>query len=817
MASSIVRCNDVVYNPDDLEGVRGNLGYSGRLTLEQWEVGTPRGVAISQNVLITYTAGITFTASINVYSKFASLECPGLWVDITFTFRDISDVNIGTSTKTVQYAGCTLTKDDLGNTTDVQGMWTNVAHSDTCPAGTHSIDLEFFFYQKEILLLEKAYVDAIEGETKNPISYVDTYAMFDRELLGIQGITVGEFGSYLMGATRHKLGTLAAKHDHKQEGKLVKVCGGSDKDSGHPMNVLLRLLMTRKTGVNLYDPATHKYDKGDGYGLGFSKYDDTPDDDSTNTVVDVAAIEAVREATPGLLCEFRLTQGIGTSNTSNFKDWVEEQIMRPFGMRWSPGKDGKISVTRLDNCFLDQERRGTMASGIFTPDAAPGWYANCWQKTPALYLWVKDTNQTYVISSNTSSTITVASPPPDGVYVCAVLPKAAVQPSPSAVGYPYVAVIGTRDMEGLPLIDYNTEVINRISWKFDYDPSNTVDSRHTTKHLSLVDYDEGSFWGDTFHDGPNSSFSRYEDQNLDYNSQGLRGVGASKFANGYNLNGNKVARMTSYDCLRRWREQVPRIKFTVGIKFVYLEAGDIIRVQHSLVRDYRNGLVGLDKIMQITTVRYEYANKKMTIEGYSLSDVLSPPLMPPITFPTIYQHYMNIRHPPLNVIENLKVHDYPFHVSNLFFVRQTYGAIDAVDAKHRKWKEGPLGLVVPDFPGYRHTNVYVSSDNITYRKIAETNEPFVFFAWEADNDQGFADPLYVKFSYSSNSYDPVTGEYQESALCPNTAADSVAIEPYPSGKQGVDLGVRNEASAQMQMAERLNKGRLYSKLGNGVD
>jgi hypothetical protein len=802
--------------------LNGNVvpNFAAKLRLEKYDE-TSRGVKMSQISNVVYAAGLGLTVGCHIKDKEASVSAPGVHCTFTFTFKSATaggGTTLSTVTETFLNMGCDIEwNDDQTAPVAVEKEWSAPCLFADVPVGTNSVIIEAFFYQVYSAVKEKVFVDAFFATTKSANAYLDSWLNIDREIMGFTGFHSGERETYFTGITRGELGTLRQKHSKGAKGNILKVIGGSTSDAGHPLNVLLRLLMTRNTGSNTYDVANHHYDKGDGYGLGLAAYGN----DLTNTVVDVASIEALRAKTPNYLCEFRLLQGI-----KNFKEWAEVEIMRPFGYRWSPGKDGMISASRLDTLFLDQERAGTFSTGgVFTPTVAPEWWyvgaGNAqWIKSPNVYLWVKETNLTYPITASNATTVTATGAPTSGAYTCAIVASAAVQPSATAVGYPYVAAFNERDLDSEPEIGYLYDIYNRLTWAFDYDPSNTVDNRQSSKHLSLVDYDESSFWGQTYHDGATSSVSKYGDKYMDFKSAGLRGVGASRFANGYNLNGNRVARQVSYDLIRRWREQVPQIKFnTNNLAYMYVDVGDYIRITYPKCRDPRLGTIILDKVCQVSNVRHDYNQKKITIEAQSLSDITSPPLVAPLTFPTIQDYYISTKHPPLEVIKNLKIRDYPFFVNNLYFVRQTYGATSADDARTRKWKVNQTtGLWVPDFSGYRHTNVYVCETvGGTYRKVAETNEPFIFFAWESDDKGKTAPSLYVKFSYSSNSYDPVTGEYQESSLYPSSPSDVVKLEPYKKGRMGINMKIRHDNFFQVRMAERQNNMRLYSKLHGTVE
>lgn len=805
--------------------VKSDADYAAKLTLDRWEAGTERGIKFAQrSEAFTYEAGLHYSFGAQIYCLEGAVDQPGVTVVITITFSDSTVV-----TQTFTNQGVKITKNAEGLIMSAEAEWTTPSLLAVVPLTATYADCELYVYQDCISEMHGVIVDSFTANLKNTIAYQDTYLQIDREIIKTDGLIVSEgySGFMLPSDARGQHGTLKARHKHKAEGYIIKVLGGQSKDAGHPLNILLRLLMTTGSGINDYDPASHKYDAGDGFGRALRTRVCDPrvtNDDRDNIVVDVAAIEALRDETmlgyDAFRAEFRFK-----GQVDDFKNWAEEELMRPFGYRWALGTEGRISVARISPLFLDQERAGVMASGVFTPTVDPHWYTNLWYRTPAVFLWVKELNQTFTITACSVTAITISSPPPDGNYTCAILPKA------KSDTYPYCATIEERDFEGIPMLSYNTDIVNQITWKIDHDAGDTVDTRTNTKYLTTEVYDESSFWGIDFRDGNASSKHFYEVKNMDIKASGMRGAGASRFANGYNLNANNVCRKVTFDLIRIWRSQLPNVNGAVSLKHVGVDVGDFVRVKHSKVWDWKTGVMGIDKICQLEKFQHDLMKKKVDINGRSVSDLDCPPLLPPFTFPTLYQNFCSVKHPPIEVFKSLKIHDYPFFIGNIYFLRQNFTAIDANDAKTRTWnKHRTLGLWTPqdeiDYQNnignvtpnwWRHTNVYISSDGINFVKIAETRETYIFFAWEADDQSDTNDSLYIKFSYSSFSYDPVTGGYQESALCPSNPSEQTAIDKYPNGKAGMDMGWRRDDWAQLRAMERRAKMRRYSKLGGTME
>lgn len=686
----------------------------------------------------------------------------------------------------------------------VPACWEPFAATFTVPVDAATVDVHYFIKQ-DLLASLNCGIDVCYVSKISTVGSTDEYLYIDREIIGFSHLSQdpvkGGLSFFLEPPSpRGQLGSWPADHKIETVGRILKVVGGASKAEGHPLNILMRLLVTTEEGV-----ANGPYDVQDGYGLAI------PEDQ-----IDIAAIESLRDNTlyTDQRAEFRFTQGMG-----NFKEWAETEIMKVFGYRWAPGENGKISVARIAVGMLDQERSGVFSAGpVFTPTTSPEWPIDLWNTK---YLWIKELAEVWQITDCSATALTLeAGAPTSGTYTCAIINQATV---------PYVATVEDRDVESLPSCDYENKIVNSLDWKFDYDPSNSVDNRLSTRLLSLVEHNEATFF-DVF---AGSSLERYKKQSMSIKSIGLRGVGAAKFASGYDLGGNIHARRTGYDFIRRWREMLPVYKFTSGAKYFNLDGGDLIRVKNSKLRDLTTGVAGIDKLCQVQTLRFDTSKKKLSIEAVSLSDIKIPTLKSNITFPTPQAYHYSIRKATADTIKSLGVQDYPTQISDLWFVCQSYKATTQLEADQTPWSN----LYAPDFTEYRHTNVYVSdkfddalrnmafaagsvgtpspapdpvwtasewvgkwlwfeatntlcpitantTTTITatgaptsgthsccvctvndvaniWGKVAETNDTFVFFLWKAGLGNELPDGPAIKITRASWAYNPLTGDFQE--------------------------------------------------------
>lgn len=694
--------------------------------------------------------------------------------------------------------------------TNVVPDWTAWAQEDSVnpviPIGTLSIKVECRFRNAPYTAtglpgsqqpdLSNCYVDAFSclifpaGYT-----YEDTYVMMDREILDIDAIyaDADTEKAWMSVVGRGRLGTLPCRHKRDAQGNIIRVVGGYDytgqltQKSGeghpkaHPLNILLALLTSTEQAHSYYVPwclvgrdaptgvvpwrgNNVYYDSGTakyyGWDIGYGWGMGIP-----LSYIDWMAICAVRDSAACVdqMAEFRLKEGI-----KDFKSWSEDEIMRPFGYRWVLGTDGKLSVARV-------------------------------------------------------------------------------------IGDPYgltpVATIYERDLER-PLLDeeYDENVVNKIVLQFDSDPSETTDNAQNSKYVSLHEYFEKTFWDISTGQSSLERFGGVNDpQELTIKSLGMRGVVSSKFANGYNLGSDAVARRRVHDYLLKWRDMLPRRRGTVGLRYGPLDIGDLVYLKNAKLWDldtgaqWPGGITDLGKKAQITSLKPDYTKKKIDFECVMLDKVPHPggtdlPYyaalgsgMPTPSYArtgtsvvdVFIAHYSGDS--AYEDIKNLSIRDYPFQISNLFFVCQTWGktydqlsdflganAGDVSSLVHRRY------LRVPAFTGYRHTNVRVWNElRQEWVKVAEFNEPYCFFNWIADADtktdsgkvagDGVNGPL-VRISYSSSHYIPSTGEFEDGY----TLGKYVEIDLSSKTFVGTDLGTRYEE----QIRERRVSGRRYLSIGS---
>lgn len=582
--------------------------------------------------------------------------------------------------------------------------------------------------------------------TDTTLTLEDTYALLDREMMAFDAIYQSDDGKHtIMNVTsRGQLGTLASRHKKKQaKGKIVKVRGGAasyadiasttnntgGRAVAHPLNILMSLLTTTNQGTSFYFPDGTAGAPGAGHNMVANGATYYGWDKGDGWGLGIPIVESAThgagytgyidwQAIRTLIQETNYTlyrsEFRFTKGIKDFKEWAEREILRPFGFRWSLG-----TSAGYEGAISVARMKGV----------APG------------------------------ST---------------------------------VATLTERDMEGLPDIGYTNAIVNQIRWQFDDDVSQQVDNRQDSKFLSLNDYNEASFWNLTT---GTSSYDKYDEHQISIKSAGLRGVTTARFANGYAMQGHKIARMVSYDLLRRWRENLPVYRFKTGMKFMNIDVGDVIEIDHDYIWDFKSATQGVAKECEITSIRHDYSKKQIKVEAVSLSDIVTPSLYTGLATPSapkqdaggitdIYLAHLGDGEAAKKKLQQLGLYDYPYYYANLFFVCQCYGAThtdltgdgigDTTFMSNLLWRRHHA---VPDFAGYRHTNVYVALDGTNYVKVAETNEKYIYFQWKADNDLTGADgPPWdyepdegdgvpagpkVRVSYSNHEYTAATGEYEE--------------------------------------------------------